>query len=304
MKETYDVTGMTCASCQSHVERAVAAVPGVESVAVSLLTNSMNVEGTASADAVERAVSDAGYGATPRGGQASGGSLAAEEEALVDHETPRLRRRLVASLGFLLALMYLSMGHMLWEWPLPALLDGNHVAMGIVEMLLAGIIMVINRRFFVSGFKGLAHGGPNMDTLVAMGSGVSYAWSVWALLQMTYAQVHDGSMAAMAWMDELYFESAAMILVLITVGKMLEAMSKGRTTDALRGLMRLAPKTANVLRDGHEVEVGVEGVAVGDLFVVRPGGSIPVDGEVVEGGGAVDESALTGESVPVDKGVG
>jgi Cu2+-exporting ATPase len=304
MRQTYDVTGMTCASCQSHVERAVGAVPGVESVAVSLLTNSMSVEGTASAAAVERAVSDAGYGATPRGGQTSGDSLAAEEEALVDHETPRLRRRLVASLGFLLALMYLSMGHMMWGWPLPAFFDGNHVAMGIVEMLLAGIIMVINRRFFVSGLKGLAHRAPNMDTLVAMGSGVSYAWSVWALLQMTYAQVHDGSMAAMAWMDELYFESAAMILVLITVGKMLEAMSKGRTTDALRGLMRLAPKTANVLRDGHEVEVGVEGVAVGDLFVVRPGGSIPVDGEVVEGGGAVDESALTGESVPVDKGPG
>lgn len=303
MKRTYDVTGMTCASCQAHVERAVSGVSGVDDVAVSLLTNSMSVEGTASAAAIEKAVSDAGYGATMRGGSGDVRSddLSAEQEALVDHETPRLRNRLVASVGFLLVLMYVSMGHMMWGWPLPAFFDGNHVAMGIVEMLLAGIIMVINGQFFVSGFKGLVHRAPNMDTLVAMGSGVSYAWSVWALLQMTDAQVHGGAQAAMAWMDEFYFESAAMILVLITVGKMLEAMSKGRTTDALRSLMRLAPKTAVVVRDDAEVEVAIEDVSVGDLFVVRPGGSIPVDGVVVEGGGAVDESALTGESIPVDK---
>ncbi len=299
--EQYQVTGMSCAACSARVEKAVSAVPGVTACSVSLLTNSMGVEGTASPDAVIRAVTEAGYGASLKGAGAQKSSAGADEEALKDHETPALKKRLLASLGFLLVLMYFSMGHMMWGWPLPAWFEGNHVAVGLVQMLLAGIVMVINQKFFISGFKGLLHRSPNMDTLVAMGSGASFLWSVYALFAMTGAQ-HAGDMAGvMEYMDEFYFESAAMILTLITVGKMLEARSKGKTTDALKGLMKLSPKTAVVLRDGKEVTVPIEQVRKGDEFVVRPGENVPVDGVILEGTSAVNEAALTGESIPVDK---
>ena len=307
--EQYTVTGMSCAACQARVEKAVSKVPGVESCNVSLLTNTMGVEGTASPADIMKAVEDAGYGASPKGaGQESGrqaGSLtakiAAEEEALKDHETPVLKKRLIASLGFLLVLMYFSMGHMMFGWPLPAFFDGNHVAMGIVQMLLAGIVMVINQKFFISGFKSLFHGAPNMDTLIAMGSGAAFVYSTVMLLAMTRAQVDGNNEAVMKYMMEFYFESAAMILTLITVGKMLEARSKGRTTDALKSLMKLAPKTANVERNGVEETIDIDLVQKGDIFVVRPGETIPVDGIVIEGESAVNEAALTGESIPVDK---
>ena len=297
----YLVTGMSCAACQTRVEKAVSAVPGVTACSVSLLTNSMGVEGTAEEAAVIRAVTEAGYGASVKGAAQSGSSASADEDALADRETPRLKRRLLASLGFLLVLMYFSMGHMMWGWPLPAWFDGNHVAMGLVQLLLTVAVMVINQRFFINGFKGLMHRSPNMDTLVALGSSASFLWSVYALFRMTDAQLHGGAAAAMGWMDEFYFESAAMILTLITVGKLLEARSKGRTTDALRSLMRLAPETAVLLRDGAQVTVSIAEVRVGDVFLVRPGEKLPVDGVVLEGGSAVDESALTGESIPVDK---
>ena len=281
--EQYTVTGMSCAACQARVEKAVSKVPGVESCNVSLLTNTMGVEGTASPADIMKAVEDAGYGASPKGaGQESGrqaGSLtakiAAEEEALKDHETPVLKKRLIASLGFLLVLMYFSMGHMMFGWPLPAFFDGNHVAMGIVQMLLAGIVMVINQKFFISGFKSLFHGAPNMDTLIAMGSGAAFVYSTVMLLAMTRAQVDGNNEAVMKYMMEFYFESAAMILTLITVGKMLEARSKGRTTDALKSLMKLAPKTANVERNGVEETIDIDLVQKGDIFVVRPGETIP-----------------------------
>ncbi|MGX8698726.1 MAG: heavy metal translocating P-type ATPase [bacterium] len=291
----YTVTGMSCAACQARVEKAVSAVPGVETCAVSLLTNSMGVEGTASEAAILKAVADAGYGASPRG--AAEKSASAGEDALRDRETPALRRRLIASLGFLLILMYFSMGHTMLGLPLPPLFADNPVAIGLAQLLLAAVVMVINQRFFVSGVRSVLHGAPNMDTLVAMGSGVSFLWSVAVLFRMTAERDH-------MLLHELYFESAAMILALITVGKMLEAMSKGRTTDALRGLLRLAPKTAVLLREGAETEVPIEEVTIGDIFVVRPGGSIPVDGVVIEGSAAVDEAALTGESIPVDKAPG
>ncbi|MCI7679768.1 MAG: heavy metal translocating P-type ATPase [Clostridiales bacterium] len=345
----YIVTGMSCAACQSRVEKAVNRVPGVTGCSVSLLTNSMGVEGTASDAEIIKAVQDAGYGASPKTrGNAGGVSVqgaaqkvvggapgspatvgasastdasslvassasaagtgydryAAEEEALADHETPVLKRRLIASVGFLLVLMYFSMGHMMWSWPVPAFFQGNHVAMGLLEMILAAVVMMINKKFFVSGFKSLMHGAPNMDTLVAMGSAVSFGWSVFVLFRMTGDQVAGDSAAVMADMHDFYFEAAAMIVTLITIGKMLEAMSKGRTTDALKGLMKLAPKTATVLRDGVETEVAVDSVRAGDQFVVRPGENIPVDGVILEGETAVDESALTGESIPVDKGKG
>ena len=295
---------MSCAACSARVEKAVSKVPGVISCSVSLLTNSMGVEGTASSDEIIRAVQDAGYGASLKGASGQQMSASAAEEALEDHETPVLKRRLIASIGFLLVLMYFSMGHMMWGWPLPAWFDGNHVAMGLVQLLLAGIIMVINQKFFISGFKSLWHRAPNMDTLVALGSMASFVWSVYALFAMTRAQV-DGDLAAvMNYMMEFYFESAAMILTLITVGKMLEARSKGKTTDALKGLMKLAPKTAVVVRDGQEATVPIEQVRKGDIFVVRPGENIPVDGVILEGNSAVNESALTGESIPVDKNPG
>jgi Cu2+-exporting ATPase len=303
----YNVTGMSCAACSSRVEKAVSKVAGVTSCSVSLLTNSMGVEGTAQPQAIIHAVEEAGYGASVKGGSGdiSGArSLSADEEALQDHETPVLKRRLIASLGFLLVLMYISMGHMMWGWPLPHWFDGNHIAMGLVQMILAAIIMVINQKFFISGFKSLIHGAPNMDTLVAMGSMASFVWSVYALFAMTDAQLHGDSEAVMNYMMEFYFESSAMILTLITVGKMLEARSKGKTTDALKSLMKLAPKTAVILRDGEEVTVPIEQVKQGDLFVVRPGENIPVDGVIVEGSTAVNEAALTGESIPVDKAEG
>ncbi len=305
--DQYTVTGMSCAACQARVEKAVSKVPGVTSCNVSLLTNTLGVEGTASASDIMQAVENAGYGASPKGADStrSAGSLtakiAAEEEALKDHETPVLKKRLIASLGFLLVLMYFSMGHMMFGWPLPAFFDGNHVAMGIVQMLLAGIVMVINQKFFVSGFKSLFHGAPNMDTLIAMGSGAAFVYSTIMLLAMTRAQVDGNSEAVMKYMMEFYFESAAMILTLITVGKMLEARSKGRTTDALKSLMKLAPKTANVERNGVEETIDIDLVQKGDIFVVRPGETIPVDGVVIEGESAVNEAALTGESIPVDK---
>ncbi len=298
--EQYNVTGMSCAACSARVEKAVSAVPGVTACSVSLLTNSMGVEGTAAEADILRAVSAAGYGASKKGAAAA----APEEDALADHDTPVLKRRLIASLGFLAILMYFSMGHMMWGWPLPRFFDGNHVAMGVVQMLLAAVIMVINQKFFVSGFKSVLHGAPNMDTLVAMGSGVSFLWSVYVLLAMTRAQTDGDMQAVESYMMDFYFESAGMILALITVGKLLEARSKGRTTDALKSLMKLAPQTAVVLRDGTETEVPIGDVAVGDVFVVRPGESIPVDGVVLEGVSAVNESALTGESIPVDKAPG
>ena len=308
--EQYNVTGMSCAACQARVEKAVRKVPGVTSCAVSLLTNSMGVEGTADAAAVIRAVEEAGYGASKKGagrsaeaqtGGGASGSMAEYEEMLKDKTTPLLKKRLIASLVLLIPLMYVSMGHMMWGWPVPAVLEGNHVAMGLYQLLLTVGVMVINQKFFISGFKSLWHRAPNMDTLVALGATASFGYSVYALFAMTDAQMRGDMAAVMSWMHEFYFESAAMILTLITVGKMLEARSKGRTTDALKGLMKLAPKTATVLRDGVETEVGIEQVRIGDRFVVRPGETIPVDGIVVEGSSAVNESALTGESIPVDK---
>ena len=303
--EQYNVTGMSCAACSARVEKAVSKVPGVASCSVSLLTNSMGVEGTASSAEIIKAVQDAGYGASPkRAGAAAASSTSADLDALADHETPKLKRRLIASLGFLLVLMYFSMGHMMWGWPLPRWFDGNHIAMGLVQLLLAGIVMVINQKFFINGFKGLIHGAPNMDTLVALGSMASFVWSTYALFAMTRAQVDGNDELVMHYMMEFYFESAAMILTLITVGKMLEARSKGKTTDALKSLMKLAPKTATLVRDGAEVTVAIADVQKGDVFVVRPGENIPVDGVVLEGTSAVNESALTGESIPVDKAVG
>ena len=303
--EQYNVTGMSCAACSARVEKAVSKVPGVASCSVSLLTNSMGVEGTASSAEIIKAVQDAGYGASPkRAGAAAASSTSADLDALADHETPKLKRRFIASLGFLLVLMYFSMGHMMWGWPLPHWFDGNHVAMGLVQLLLAGIVMVINQKFFINGFKGLIHGAPNMDTLVALGSMASFVWSTYALFAMTRAQVDGNDELVMHYMMEFYFESAAMILTLITVGKMLEARSKGKTTDALKSLMKLAPKTATLVRDGAEVTVAIADVQKGDVFVVRPGENIPVDGVVLEGTSAVNESALTGESIPVDKAVG
>ena len=310
--EQYIVTGMSCAACQARVEKAVSKLPGVESCSVSLLTNSMGVEGSASPDDVIRAVTDAGYGASLKGGSSGSDSgradslarIAQQEEALKDHETPVLRRRLLASSGFLLALMYFSMGHMMWGWPVPAFFEDNHIAMGLLELLLAGIVMVINQKFFTSGFKSLFHGAPNMDTLIALGSSAAFGYSTCMLFAMTRAQLEGNSEAVMKYMMEFYFESAAMILTLITVGKMLEAYSKGKTTNALKSLMKLAPKTANVIRDGQELTVSVDQVHAGDVFVVRPGENIPVDGRVLEGNSAVNEAALTGESIPVDKAPG
>lgn len=307
--DKYTVTGMSCAACQARVEKAVNGVPGVRACSVSLLTNSMGVEGTAAPEAVMKAVRDAGYDAAPmdREGpreESSAMDFSREEEALRDHETPVLKRRLLSSVGFLLVLMYFSMGHSMWGWPLPAFFEGNPMGIALMEMILAAIVMMINKKFFVSGFSSLMHRAPNMDTLVAMGSGVSFAWSTVVLFQMTRDQMAGHGSALMADAHNLYFESAAMIVTLITVGKMLEAMSKGRTTDALKGLMKLAPKTAVLLVDGEEQEVPVDQVKTGDIFVVRPGENIPVDGFILEGSTAVDESALTGESIPVDKGEG
>lgn len=301
--EKYLVTGMSCAACQAHVEKAVSGVDGVESCSVSLLTNSMSVTGTADPEKIIKAVEDAGYGASPetKGDKADSSLLKNMEARLEDHETPVLKRRLVSSSVFLIVLMYFSMGASMWGWPVPSFLEHNMVGIGIIEMLLSGIVLVINKKFFVNGFKALLHKGTNMDTLVAMGSGISYIYSVVTLLHMTSEHSHE---AQMALMDELYFESAAMILTLITIGKLLEAISKGRTTNALKGLLDLQPKTAVLLRDGNEVTVPIEEVRAGDIYVVRPGGSIPVDGEILEGDCTVDESALTGESVPVDKQAG
>ena len=312
----YIVTGMSCAACSSRVEKAVSKVEGVENCSVSLLTNSMGVEGTASDEAVIKAVEDAGYGASLKTShtasdksgtsQKSGsqGMYAAQEDMLKDRVTPVLKKRLITSVGFLIVLMYISMGHMMWGWPLPSILEGNHVAMGLIQMLLTIIIMVINQKFFISGFKGLLHKAPNMDTLVALGSGAAFVYSTYALFAMTDAQVRMDMDGVMHYMHEFYFESAAMILTLITVGKMLEAHSKGKTTDAIKSLMKLAPKTANIIRDGSELNVPVENVKKGDIFIVRPGENIPVDGIVVEGSSAVNEAALTGESIPVDKSAG
>ena len=305
--EQYTVTGMSCAACSSRVEKAVSGVPGVTGCSVSLLTNSMGVEGTASSADIIKAVQDAGYGASVKGAGKEGSVRAQSldaEEALKDHETPVLKRRLWYSVGFLIVLMYFSMGHMMWGWPLPAFFDGNHVAMGLIQLILTAIVMVINQKFFISGFKSLWHKAPNMDTLVALGSMAAFVYSTYALFAMTDAQVKGNADAVMSYMHEFYFESAAMILTLITVGKMLEARSKGKTTDALKSLMKLAPKTAVVVRNGEEVTVGIEGVQKGDVFVVRPGENIPVDGIVLEGNSAVNEAALTGESIPVDKTVG
>ena len=306
----YTVTGMSCAACSARVEKAVSKVDGVTSCSVSLLTNSMGVEGSATDAQVVEAVEQAGYGASPKGTATESENdkannsleqLKAAQDALVDRETPKLRNRLIASLIFLVVLMYFSMGHMMWGWPLPKFFNGNHVAMGLLQLLLTVAVMVINQKFFISGFKGLIHGAPNMDTLVALGSAASFGYSVYALFAMTAAQVNGDMDAVMSYMHEFYFESAAMILALITVGKMLEAHSKGKTTDALKSLMQLAPKTATVVRDGVEQEISVDAVKKGDIFVVRPGENIPVDGEIIEGTTAVNESALTGESIPVDK---
>ncbi|MBQ1906918.1 MAG: heavy metal translocating P-type ATPase [Firmicutes bacterium] len=305
--EQYVVTGMSCAACSARVEKAVSAVPGVESCSVSLLTNSMGVQGTASSSDIIKAVVDAGYGASLKGADSAASAssrLAADEAALEDRETPVLKKRLIASLGFLIVLMYFSMGHMMWGWPIPAWFEGNHVAMGLVQLLLSAIVMVINQKFFISGFKSLWHRAPNMDTLVALGSAASFVWSVYALFAMTDAVVKGSDSLVMEYMHEFYFESAAMILTLITVGKMLEARSKGKTTDALKSLMKLAPKTATLVRNGEETEVPVEMLKKGDIFAVRPGESIPVDGIVVEGSTAVNEASLTGESIPVDKAEG
>ena len=302
----YNVTGMSCAACSARVEKAVNKVPGVTACSVSLLTNSMGVEGTAEPSAIIAAVETAGYGASEKGAENSGAkaSAAADDDFLKDTETPKIRRRLIASLVFLTPLMYLSMGHMMWGWPVPGFMVDNHVAMGLTQLLLTVIVMVINQKFFINGFKGLIHGAPNMDTLVALGSMASFVWSTYALFAMTRAQVDGNDELVMHYMMEFYFESAAMILTLITVGKMLEARSKGKTTDALKSLMKLAPKTATLVRDGAEVTVAIADVQKGDVFVVRPGENIPVDGVVLEGTSAVNESALTGESIPVDKAVG
>ena len=300
----YNVTGMSCAACSARVEKAVGQVPGVQACAVSLLTNSMGVEGTAEPEAVIAAVKAAGYGASLKEGDMTLAPKTAEEDALADRETPVLRRRLLTSLGFLLVLMYVSMGHAMWGWPLPERLAENHVALGLIQLLLSGIVMVINQKFFINGFRSLWHRSPNMDTLVAMGSAASFGYSVYALFAMTEAQMGGDHAAVMEFMHEFYFESAAMILTLITVGKMLEARSKGKTTDALKGLMRLSPKTAVLVKDGLEEEVPIERVQKDDVFAVRPGQSIPVDGVVIEGSSAVNEAALTGESIPVDKTVG
>ena len=302
--EHYTVTGMSCAACSARVEKAVSAIPGVTSCSVSLLTNSMGVEGSATPDAVISAVQAAGYGASLKGAAQSVPSIAEQEDTLADHETPVLKRRLIASLGFLIVLMYFSMGHMMWGWPLPSFFDGNHVAMGLIQMLLTIAVMVINQKFFINGFRSLLHGAPNMDTLVALGAAASFGYSTYALFAMTGAQVRGDAATVMQYMHEFYFESAAMILALITVGKMLEARSKGKTTDALRSLMKLAPQTATLVRGGQEIAVPIAQVRRGDVFVVRPGESIPVDGVVLEGESAVNESALTGESIPVDKAVG
>ena len=304
--EQYNVTGMSCAACSARVEKAVSKVPGVTGCSVSLLTNSMGVEGTASEQDIIRAVEASGYGASKKGGakETSGSGASDYEEMIRDKTTPLLKKRLIASLVLLIPLMYVSMGHMMWNWPLPSFFDGNHVAMGLVQLLLTVAIMVINQRFFISGFKSLWHRAPNMDTLVALGATASFGYSVYALFAMTGAQVRGDMDAVMGYMHEFYFESAAMILTLITVGKMLEALSKGRTTDALKGLMKLAPKTATLLRDGQETEVSIDQVKIGDCFVVRPGENIPVDGVVTDGSSAVNESALTGESIPVDKAAG
>lgn len=297
----FNVTGMSCAACSARVEKAVSGVDGVTACSVSLLTNSMGVEGTASDSAIINAVKEAGYGASLKGVATSS---AAEDEPLKDTETPVMKKRLIASLGFLIVLMYISMGHMMWDWPLPSFMEGNHVMMGLTQMILASIVMVINQKFFINGFKGLLHKAPNMDTLVALGSMASFVYSTWALFAMTDAQMKNDHDAVMNYMHEFYFESAAMILTLITVGKMLEARSKGKTTDALKSLMKLAPKTAVVVRKGEEVTLPVEQVKKGDIFVVRPGENIPVDGIIIEGESAVNESALTGESIPVDKAAG
>ena len=306
----YTVTGMSCAACSARVEKAVSKVDGVTSCSVSLLTNSMGVEGSATDAQIVEAVEQAGYGASPKGTATESENdkannsleqLKAAQDALVDRETPKLRNRLIASLIFLVVLMYFSMGHMMWGWPLPEFFNGNHVAMGLLQLLLTVAVMVINQKFFISGFKGLIHGAPNMDTLVALGSVASFGYSVYALFAMTAAQVNGDMDAVMSYMHEFYFESAAMILALITVGKMLEAHSKGKTTDALKSLMQLAPKTATVVRNGVEQEISVDAVKKGDIFVVRPGENIPVDGEIIDGTTAVNESALTGESIPVDK---
>lgn len=307
--EQYIVTGMSCAACQARVEKAVSAVPGVDSCAVSLLTNSMGVEGSASPEEIIRAVTDAGYGARLKAAETAGpsqssGTFAAEEAALEDHETPVLKKRLIWSIGFLMVLMYISMGHTMWGWPLPSSLEGNHIAMGLAQMILAAIVMVINQKFFINGFRGLVHRAPNMDTLVALGSAASFGWSTYVLFAMTGAQLAGDSEAVMAYMHDFYFESAAMILTLITIGKMLEARSKGKTTDALKALMKLAPQTATVIRDGIETEIPVSQVRVDDVFIVHPGENIPVDGIIVEGASAVNEAALTGESIPVDKKAG
>lgn len=305
--DKYNITGMSCAACQAHVEKAVGKVPGVESVSVSLLTNSMGVEGSASSEAIVKAVEDAGYGAVVQGveeSQSSTNSLEAQEKALEDKESPVLKRRLVTSVVFLLMLMYFSMGHTMFHLPLPKFLDGNHIGITVIQMVLAAIVMFINKKFFVSGWKSVRSGAPSMDTLVAMGSMTSFLWSFYILMQMTRSVTDGDTKAVMAGMHNLYFESAAMIVTLITVGKLLEALSKGRTTDALKSLMKLAPKTAVIERDGEETLVQIAEVKTGDVFVVRPGESIPVDGVIIEGGTAIDESALTGESVPVDKAVG
>lgn len=302
--EQYNVTGMSCAACSARVEKAVSKVPGVTACSVSLLTNSMGVEGTASPQEIIQAVEHAGYGASQKGGEAKPPTTAEAEEALVDHETPILKRRLIASLIFLVMLMYFSMGHMMWGWPLPSFYEGNHVAMGLTQMLLTIIVMVINQKFFISGFTSLLHQAPNMDTLVALGATAAFGYSTYALFAMTAAQVAGDFAGVMKYMMDFYFESAAMILTLITVGKVLEARAKGKTTDALKGLMKLAPKTATLLRNGQEVKVPIDQVQTGDIFVVRPGENIPVDGVVEEGSSAVNESALTGESIPVDKEAG
>ena len=300
--EQYNITGMSCAACSARVEKAVSALPGVESCAVNLLTNSMVVEGSAGRQEIIRAVEAAGYGASLKGTGSAKGT--AQDDPLKDRETPALKRRLFTSLGFLLILMYLSMGHMMWGWPLPAFFTDNHVAMGLAQLLLTGIIMVINQKFFISGFKGLMHRAPNMDSLVALGAGAAFVYSTYALFAMTGAQVRGDMEAVMGYMMDFYFESAAMILTLITVGKMLEARSKGKTTDAIRGLMDLAPKTATIVENGQERQIPVEELKKGDIFAVRPGESIPVDGVILEGESSVDESALTGESIPVDKAAG
>ena len=298
----YNITGMSCAACSARVEKAVLKVDGVDSCSVSLLTNSMGVDGSASPQAVISAVEAAGYGASLKG--KTNIKENENDNLLTDSETPKIRRRLIGSLVFLAVLMYVSMGHMMWNWPLPSVFENNHIAVGLIQLLLSAIVMVINQSFFVSGFKGLINRAPNMDTLVALGSATAFIYSTVALFAMTDAQLKGNMDAVMLYMHEFYFESAAMILALITVGKMLEARSKGKTTDALKGLMKLAPKTAVIISDGNEVEVSVEQVKKGDVFVVRPGGNIPVDGVIIEGSSAVNESALTGESIPVDKNAG